>query len=114
MTMELGGELRADKVEELKKEIEEIKKIPIDKQKDFMKYFIVDMEIVENEFGVFIDWEDYYQKWYDSDGFVRFIKKYLKPQDIIFTDSGVWGYRIREDETAVRLFSTMTEDEELG
>jgi len=114
-TLELMGKVKKDKVEELK---QAIKKLLEGKREefDFVHYFLEDMKITQDSEGNWwIEWDDYYRKWYDADNFVKFIAPFLEPQDIIlYEDSNdVWGYRIREDGTVAYLEMTFIEIGEL-
>jgi len=114
-TLEMMGKVKKDKVEELK---QGVKKLLESKKHDFdfVHYFLEDMKITQDSEGNWwIEWDDYYRKWYDADNFVKFIAPFLEPQDIIlYEDSNdVWGYRIREDGTVAYLEMTFIEIGEL-
>lgn len=115
--MELDGRIKENKVEELKKEIKKIEKLPDEKKPDFYHYFLVDMKIEKAENNVFyrIKWDDYYQKWYDDAKFVKFVAPFLTAQDIIFKgeDGETWGYRITEDGKIIILEAVLIERGEL-
>ena len=91
--MELSGKIKKGKEKELKEAVKKLLKQ--ENAPDFVRYFLEDMKISNG----YIEWDDYYQRWYYEDEFVKFIAPFLEPQDIIFyADDGiVWGYRIKKD-----------------
>jgi len=96
----MSGDLKIkkDKIQEFKDAVLKLQqdtKQETPKQ-DFVWFFFGeenDSEWNVDENG-WLEWEDYYQKWYESDDFAKFIKEYVEECEVHFVgeDGERWGY----------------------
>ena len=85
--------INKNQVEDLRKEIKKMR-LSEDKRPCFSN-FLEDVKISDDGY---LDYGDYYQKWYDDEDFVRFIRDYATNGTLKFCgeDSSEWGYEFSD------------------
>jgi len=84
--------IKKEKIKEFKEKLKEIKKKADKEEFYFVNYFFGDDFSIDE--GGWLNWEEYYGKWYGDEEFVKFIKDFVEETRIYFVgeDGQQWGY----------------------
>lgn len=116
--MECNVKIKLDRKEHFLKAVEEAKKKRAEIQKkagynqeyEFVDEFLLELEIAEDGN---LEYDDYYQKWYADEEFVKFLAPYVREGTLRFVgeDGERWGYHF-DGKGGIRLLRFIEEIED--